>query len=53
MNQVQWKAFKIEEELATLELVRQKALELNDTKKLNEWIIKEQEKIRSQVTTDD
>lgn len=49
MNKAQWKACKVEEELSTLELVRQKALELNDTQKLNEWIIKEQEKIRNQI----
>ncbi len=35
-----------------LELVRRKALELNDTKELNEWIIKEQEKLRNQVASD-
>ena len=52
MNKAQWKACKIEEELSTLELVRQKALELNDTQKLNEWIIKEQEKVRNRIASE-
>ncbi len=52
MTKEQWEDFKKDERFTVLELVRRKALELNDITKLDEWIIKEQEKLRNQVASD-
>ena len=52
MTKEELEEYKRNDRFVVLELVRCKALELNDTKELNEWIIKEQEKLRNQVASD-
>ena len=52
MTKEELEEYKRNDRFVVLELVRRKALELNDTKELNEWIIKEQEKLRNQVASD-
>ena len=52
MTKEEMEEYKRNDRFVVLELVRHKALELNDTKELNEWIIKEQEKLRNQVASD-